>query len=281
MEGMFEIEINISRPIATAITLAGIVGVFVWVQVQHDSTLHASGGSGDSAQSVTEIENTMRDLRREQAVLEHKEEILRYQMESLEHARVQFGEEYQEEFEQSREALLILLTDQKTAEESIRISLRQLQQAEGIASTFARGVMPTSMSLEWPLNPRYEISASFHDEEYEKRFGLVHEAIDIPALQGTIVRSTANGIVKSVTDNGLGFNSIVIEHDGFVTLYGHISAFLVHEGQTVRAGTPIALSGGMPGTPGAGHLTTGPHLHFELIAGGEHLDPLKYLPEWE
>ena len=278
---MFEIEINISRPIATAITLAGIVGVFVWVQVQHDSTLHASGGSGDSAQSVTEIENTMRDLRREQAVLEHKEEILRYQMESLEHARVQFGEEYQEEFEQSREALLILLTDQKTAEESIRISLRQLQQAEGIASTFARGVMPTSMSLEWPLNPRYEISASFHDEEYEKRFGLVHEAIDIPALQGTIVRSTANGIVKSVTDNGLGFNSIVIEHDGFVTLYGHISAFLVHEGQTVRAGTPIALSGGMPGTPGAGHLTTGPHLHFELIAGGEHLDPLKYLPEWE
>jgi murein DD-endopeptidase MepM/ murein hydrolase activator NlpD len=71
---------------------------------------------------------------------------------------------------------------------------------------------------------------------------------------------------------------VTIRHDnGLATLYGHVSGFLVQEGQRVRAGDPIALSGGTPGTKGAGRLTTGAHLHFEVYLDGKKVDPLEYL----
>ena len=125
------------------------------------------------------------------------------------------------------------------------------------------------------------ISAHFHDQAYFERFGIQHNAIDIPTVQGTTVHAAADGVVARVSDNGMGFNAIVLSHDGrFSTMYGHVSAFLVKEGDRVRSGDPIALSGGTPGTPGAGNLTTGAHVHFELVQKGEPVDPLQYLPKF-
>jgi len=50
------------------------------------------------------------------------------------------------------------------------------------------------------------------------------------------------------------------------------------QGQEVKEGDVIARSGGEPDTPGAGTLTTGSHLHFEVISGGRRIDPMPYLP---
>jgi murein DD-endopeptidase MepM/ murein hydrolase activator NlpD len=52
----------------------------------------------------------------------------------------------------------------------------------------------------------------------------------------------------------------------------------VEEGQLVQPGDVIGLSGGAPGTRGAGWMTTGAHLHFEVLENGEHVDPLDHLP---
>ena len=63
-----------------------------------------------------------------------------------------------------------------------------------------------------------------------------------------------------------------------MTTYGHISNMMATEGQVVKAGDIIGLSGGMPGTKGAGYMTTGPHLHFEVMKDGSYVDPLRFLP---
>jgi len=77
----------------------------------------------------------------------------------------------------------------------------------------------------------------------------------------------------------LEFNIRLAHRGGFITAYGHVSQFLVEPGERVYAGEPVALSGGMPGTKGAGVMTTGAHLHFEVIKGGVHVDPLEFLDD--
>jgi murein DD-endopeptidase MepM/ murein hydrolase activator NlpD len=67
---------------------------------------------------------------------------------------------------------------------------------------------------------------------------------------------------------GRGYgNMIMIEHrGGYVTLYGHLSKFLVHKGEKVKAGQEIAISGN------TGH-STGPHLHFTVFHNCTPTDP--------
>ena len=108
---------------------------------------------------------------------------------------------------------------------------------------------------------------------------MEHNAIDIPALQGTPVVAADDGVVLEVNDGGYGYSTVSISHDDhLVTVYGHVSDILVEEGEEVSRGEVIALSGGRPGSKGAGVFTTGPHLHFETRVFGEAVDPMYYLP---
>ncbi len=135
------------------------------------------------------------------------------------------------------------------------------------------------VGFDWPIEPTRGISAYFRDPGYAGVFGVRHNAIDIPAYQGSPVRSAGDGVVYKAVDNGYGYSYIIIAHaDGFSTVYGHISKILVQPSELVSMGSIIGLSGGMPGTKGAGYMTTGPHLHFEMLKDSEFVDPLLYLP---
>ncbi|MDP2690817.1 MAG: peptidoglycan DD-metalloendopeptidase family protein [bacterium] len=135
-------------------------------------------------------------------------------------------------------------------------------------------------SLQWPVAPVLGISAFFHDEGYFKRFSLQHDAVDIPTDQLTPVIAPLSGKVLEVHDGGAtGYSYLQLAHrDGLSTVYGHVYAFKVQEGELVRQGQLIALSGGALGTHGAGRMTTGPHLHFEVLQDGVHVNPMDYLP---
>ncbi|MCK9185985.1 peptidoglycan DD-metalloendopeptidase family protein [Candidatus Gracilibacteria bacterium] len=133
--------------------------------------------------------------------------------------------------------------------------------------------------LSWPVLPEKGISAYYHDSAYATTFGVAHQAVDIPVYQGSPVHAPADGVVYKTKDNGYGYSYVILAHaNGYSTVYGHVSEILVEEGDQIVQGQILGLSGGMPGTKGAGYMTTGPHLHFELLKDGSHIDPLNYLP---
>lgn len=136
--------------------------------------------------------------------------------------------------------------------------------------------------LQWPVSPERGISAYFLDKSYKAHFGVPHHAIDIRARQGTEIRAPSAGYVYKAVDNGYGYSYIILLHkENIRTVYGHVSEFLVKEGDLVQEGDIIGKTGGMPGTRGAGTMTTGPHLHFEVLKGEEHQNPLEYLPLYQ
>jgi len=131
----------------------------------------------------------------------------------------------------------------------------------------------------WPV--KGPLTALFHDLDYVRIFGVAHQAIDIAVPQGTPVKAISDGIVHTVRDGGAtGYSYVTIVHaKGYTSLYGHVSKFVVSKGDIVKAGQVIALSGGRPGTPGAGSRTTGDHLHLEVrTEEGVAIDPKTVLP---
>lgn len=128
----------------------------------------------------------------------------------------------------------------------------------------------------WPV-PANKITAKFRDPTYPAKWGA-HNAIDVRAKQYTPIVAPDDAYVFQAQDNGMGYSYIVLAHrNNLVTVYGHVSDIQVKEGDTVRQGEVIGLSGGSPGTMGAGLQTTGAHLHFEVYKDGVPVDPLNYL----
>ena len=105
---------------------------------------------------------------------------------------------------------------------------------------------------------------------YRPRRRRVHNGIDIKVYVGDTIRSAFDGKVRIVKNQGRrrGYGKyVVIRHNnGIETLYGHLSKWLVTEGQNVKAGQPIAL-GGNTGR------SSGSHLHFETLLAGKNLNP--------
>lgn len=99
-----------------------------------------------------------------------------------------------------------------------------------------------------------------------------HNGIDLAADFGEAVRTAAEGRVSSITrDPWLGL-SITIDHaDEYQTLYAHLQESFVSVGTIVARGATI-------GTVGSTGLSTGPHLHFEILYRGENRDPVRFLP---
>ena len=129
----------------------------------------------------------------------------------------------------------------------------------------------------YPLPENYKIDLrGFHmptksrviTSNFGHRWGRQHKGLDIKVYIGDTIRAAFSGKVRVVRYEGRGYGKyIVIRHNnGLETVYGHLSAQLVHENQIVKAGQVIGL-GGNTGR------STGSHLHFETRLCGTALNP--------
>ena len=98
-----------------------------------------------------------------------------------------------------------------------------------------------------------------------------HKGVDWATPTGTAVHASCGGTVsKAGWGSGYGYVIYIDHEDGRQTRYGHLSKVLVKAGQKVKQGDKIALSGSTG-------ISTGPHLHFEILINGSQVNPLKYL----
>jgi murein DD-endopeptidase MepM/ murein hydrolase activator NlpD len=102
-----------------------------------------------------------------------------------------------------------------------------------------------------------------------------HKGLDVATVTGTPIFAPADGVVRFAgMKGGYGYCVFIRHGYGFETRYGHCSRVLVQEGQEVKRGDVIAFVG-------ATGWATGPHLHYEVLVGGTHVDPQQYiLPDY-
>ena len=95
--------------------------------------------------------------------------------------------------------------------------------------------------------------------------------MDYTAPVGTPVFATGSGTIEEATRSGRGSgNKIVIDHGyGFKTVYAHLNEILVRRGRTVQRGDVI-------GTVGNSGLSSGPHLHYEVLFNNEPVNPVNF-----
>lgn len=94
-----------------------------------------------------------------------------------------------------------------------------------------------------------------------------HRGIDLAADKGTAIFCSASGVVElSQYSNSYGYYMIVDHGNGLRTLYAHCTQLFKKVGDSVKSGELIA-------SVGSTGRTTGPHLHFEVILGGNNLNP--------
>lgn len=98
-----------------------------------------------------------------------------------------------------------------------------------------------------------------------------HDGLDIIGDVGTPVFASGDGIVDYAMHSGGGYGkAILISHGyGYQSLYAHLSKIMVNEGQRVKRGDFIALSGKTG-------LVSGPHLHYEIRYRGVKQNPIDY-----
>jgi murein DD-endopeptidase MepM/ murein hydrolase activator NlpD len=103
--------------------------------------------------------------------------------------------------------------------------------------------------------------------------GRSHPGLDIAVASNSEVRAAGDGIVYVAGEHEVYGRYVVIDHGGgYVSVYGHANKLLVQQGDIVKAGQKIALTGSTG-------RSTAPHLHFEVRRDGQVVDPFRFVKQ--
>ena len=140
------------------------------------------------------------------------------------------------------------------------------QASYGGSSDYVQG----TGALSWPVNGTITSDFGYRTHPIWGTT-IFHSGIDIGVDYGTPVHAADGGVVVYADwISGYG-NAVIIDHgNGLSTLYGHNESLAVSEGQSVSKGQVISYAGSTGNS-------TGPHVHFEVRADGDPVNPLNYL----
>jgi murein DD-endopeptidase MepM/ murein hydrolase activator NlpD len=99
-----------------------------------------------------------------------------------------------------------------------------------------------------------------------------HQGIDFSTYRsGDPIVATADGkVVLATNDRSYGLTVVIAHAQGFSTRFGHLDRILVRTGQTVKQGQTIGILGNTG-------VSTGPHVHYEVMIGDKRVNPMDFL----
>ena len=122
-------------------------------------------------------------------------------------------------------------------------------------------------SFMWPVPHTHNITSYM-----EWRWGRMHNGIDMGCPAMTPIYASRGGQVEIAQYSTTAGNYVQINHhDGFSSIYMHLSSIGVSAGQHVSAGQYI-------GATGSTGVSTGDHLHFGIALNGVYVNPCSYVP---
>jgi murein DD-endopeptidase MepM/ murein hydrolase activator NlpD len=138
---------------------------------------------------------------------------------------------------------------------------------ESINFVYIPGIIPLRPSTYRRISSHFGMR--FHPI---RKVNKMHYGMDISADIGTPVYATADGVVSIASHRQAGYGTMVqLTHPfGFKTIYGHLKSFTCVPAQNIRRGTLI-------GYVGSTGLSTGPHLHYEIVKNGRRIDPIEFV----
>ncbi|MFI5207453.1 MAG: peptidoglycan DD-metalloendopeptidase family protein [Gemmatimonadales bacterium] len=160
----------------------------------------------------------------------------------------------------------------RSADEGLYVAPPLMARAPAPGESPAPSMEPAGASIphRWPLSvPSFRTRGLAEGDPGTES----HPGIDLAVPIGSDVRASGGGrVTLTGTDSAYGLYVVIQHPDGYSTKYGHLSRVIAAQGESVRAGQVIALSGNSG-------RSTAPHLHFEIRRGGRSVDPLSLVKE--
>lgn len=144
-------------------------------------------------------------------------------------------------------------------------SLRALDALVGRARK-ALAALPSRWPVRGPVSSEFGTRQSPWGDARE-----FHGGLDIAVDRGTVVRAPSRGTVVHAGRHGDYGIAVILDHGNDLrTIYGHLSKVTVKPGDVVERGAQIGLSGNTG-------RSSGPHLHYEIVAQGRSVNPRAFL----
>ncbi|KTD48860.1 peptidase, M23/M37 family [Legionella rubrilucens] len=165
------------------------------------------------------------------------------------------------------------ITDPRKVDPYEEDRARITKEAQEMAALFTgfTAANPFSQGFKAPVHG--PVSSLFGLKRvYNKSPQAPHSGLDIAAPENTPITASAKGQVVAVKDYFFTGNTVIVDHGmGVYSLYAHLKAIAVKEGQWLNQGDSI-------GTVGKTGRATGPHLHWSMIVNQTLVDPLLFVP---